>query len=449
MATTLRPIFSLLLGLLFLIVGHGMQIAFIPLRAEAEGWTKFEIGTLGSAYYIGYVLGCLAGPHLIRRAGHIRAFTILSSLVAAAILAHSLWVAFLPWTVFRLVFGASLAGLYMIIESWVNDRASNTNRGLIMSAYIMVNYGALALGQFLVTLASPLGFSLFAVAAMTMSISAIPLALTRQTPPAPVAIVRFRPLTLYRSSPVGFIGASASGLANGAFWSLGAVAAVGVGLSVRDAAAFMGVVTAAGAIAQWPAGRISDRVDRRLVLTTILVAAAIFGLVFAFVPLHGAAWFVVAALYGGAIAPTYSLSAAHAYDHAQPGTMVETAAGLFIASASGSIIGPLIASAMMQHLGSPKLFLFTAIVHVVLAAYVISRIRKRQAVAPALKTGFDLSASTVGGGIPPEAPPPDPNAPPPHLHDDLPQNPQPVGERESPPGSQSGPQPSQDGSQPG
>jgi MFS family permease len=227
------------------------------------------------------------------------------------------------------------------------------------------------------------------------------------------------------------------------------VAAVGVGLSVRDAAAFMGVVTAAGAIAQWPAGRISDRVDRRLVLTTILVAAAIFGLVFAFVPLHGAAWFVVAALYGGAIAPTYSLSAAHAYDHAQPGTMVETAAGLFIASASGSIIGPLIASAMMQHLGSPKLFLFTAIVHVVLAAYVISRIRKRQAVAPALKTGFDLSASTVGGGIPPEAPPPDPNAPPPHLHDDLPQNPQPVGERESPPGSQSGPQPSQDGSQPG
>src|SRR5690606_26574381 len=161
-------------------------------------------------------------PYLIRRAGHIRAFIILTSVITVAMLVHALWVAFPPWFIFRIALGTGLAGLYMIIESWLNDRASNANRGLIMSAYIMVNYGALALGQFAVTLASPLEFTLFAVAAMAMSTAAIPLALTRQSQPTPVATVRFRPLALYRSSPVGLVGVTASGLANGAFWSLGA-----------------------------------------------------------------------------------------------------------------------------------------------------------------------------------------------------------------------------------
>src|SRR5665213_994176 len=174
MQSTLRPLFSILLGLLFLIVGHGMQLTLIPLRASALDWTKFEIGAVGSAYYVGYVVGCFISPHLIRKSGHIRAFTVLTATVTTAMLAHGLWVAFVPWIVFRLFLGASLAGLYMILESWVNDRVSNANRGLVMSSYITVNYTALAIGQFMVTLAAPTEFTLFVVAAMAMSISAIP-----------------------------------------------------------------------------------------------------------------------------------------------------------------------------------------------------------------------------------------------------------------------------------
>src|SRR5665213_1064691 len=284
MQSTLRPLFSILLGLLFLIVGHGMQLTLIPLRAEALGWSKFEIGAVGSAYYVGYVLGCFVSPYLIRRAGHIRAFTVLSAAVTAAMLAHALWVSFVPWIVFRLLLGGSLAGLYMILESWVNDRASNANRGFVMSSYIMVNYAALAIGQFMVTLAAPNAFTLFAISAMAMSLSAIPLALTSQAQPAPVATVNFRPWKLYRSSPVGLIGASVAGIATGAFWSLGAVAAVGVGLSARDAAIFMGIFTVTGAAAQWPIGRVSDMIDRRIVLIGILAGAAIVGVLLAVLP---------------------------------------------------------------------------------------------------------------------------------------------------------------------
>ena len=120
---TLRPILSLLLGFFFLIVGHGLQITLLPLRAAAEGWSSFEIGVIGSAYYIGFVAGCFGAPYLIRHSGHIRAFTALVALISATMVTLPLLVVFPAWFFLRLLIGFSLAGLYMIIESWLNDRA--------------------------------------------------------------------------------------------------------------------------------------------------------------------------------------------------------------------------------------------------------------------------------------------------------------------------------------
>lgn len=400
MRSTLANVSSLLLGLAFLIVGHGLQLTLIPLRAEAEGWSSFEIGAIGSAYYIGFAAGCIGAPYLIRHAAHIRAFSAMVSVAVSATVAFPLWVAFGPWFALRVLFGASLAGLYMVIESWLNDRAANETRGGIMAAYVMVNYGALAVGQLLVTLREPTDFALFAAGAIAMSLAAIPVALTGSTQPAPVAIVRFRPVALYRQSPVGVVGIAVVGLANGAFWSLGAVAAVGAGLSAREAAIFMALVTAVGALAQWPAGRLSDRVDRRFVLIGLLSGAAVVGLLF-LLPVPPVAWFGLAVLFGCLMSPTYSVTAAHAYDHAAPGTFVETAAGLFIVNASGAIVGPLIASAMMGATGPSALFLFTAIAQGGLAAYVFLRVKQRPAPVAPEKGDFDLAATApVTGGVP-------------------------------------------------
>ena len=399
MLSSIRPILSLLLGLLFMVMGHGLQMVLIPLRAEGELWSTFQIGWLGSVYYLGFVAGCLGVPHLIRHSGHIRAFMAIAAIISATMMATPLWVSFVPWLLLRIVFGFCIAGLYMIIESWLNDRATNSNRGFLMSAYIMVNYAALAIGQFTTTLYSPLEFSLFAICAISLALGAVPLALTHQAQPAPVAAVRFRPLELYRSSPVGLVGAGFSGLANGAFWSLGAVAAVGTGMSASQAAIFMGLTTAAGAVAQWPVGRFSDGMDRRIVLVALLTGGAVFGLLLAFLPVPKEGWFILCLFFGFSIAPTYSVSAAHAYDHAKPGTMVETVAGLFMASAIGSIVGPLIAASIMGHLGPAKLFLYTAVVNGLLAIYVVTRIRSRSAPAKDEKTDFDLAATAPVGGV--------------------------------------------------
>jgi len=403
MKSTFAPVSSLLLGVAFLIGGNGLQFVLVPLRASAEGWGAVEIGAVGSAYYIGFVLGCFGGPYAILRAGHIRAFAAAVAVATAATVALPLWPEFAPWFVLRLAIGASFAALYTVIESWLNDRATNQTRGIIMSAYIVVNFAAIALGQFTVTLFSPVEFTLFAIATMSMSLAIVPVALTRSAQPAPIALVRFRPRALYESSPVGVVGVTVVGVANGAFWSLAAVAAIGVGLSVSEAASFMVIATVGGALIQWPAGRLSDRVDRRIVLVAFLAAAAVIGLALALWPASGPAWFVLALLFGMSTLPTYSLSAAHAYDHASSDTMVETAAGLLLANACGAVAGPLLAAPLMQQAGPATLFVFIAGAQALLAAFVVYRLRVTPAVPVEDKTGFDLAATApIGGVISPE-----------------------------------------------
>ena len=291
----------------------------------------------------------------------------------------------------------------MIIESWLNERATNATRGLVMSAYIIVNFGALTIGQLAVTLSPPTGFTLFAVATIATVLAAIPVALTRSAQPAPITLVRFRPAALYRASPVGVVGVTLVGMATGAFLALGAVSAIGEGLTAAMAAIFMSVATAGGALMVWPAGRLSDRIDRRLVLISLLSLAAIAGLVFAFVPLSRGPLFIWAFIFGMATVPTYAIAAAHAYDRAEPGSYVETAAGILLANAAGSIIGPLLASLLMEQLGSARLFVFTAFVHGCLVLFAVARMRIEAPPAQAEKADFDLAATAqVGTVVSPE-----------------------------------------------
>jgi MFS family permease len=403
MIATIASIASLLVGIAFLLTGHGIQITLIPLRAAAEGWTPFEIGVIGSAYYVGFVAGCVAAPYVIRHAGHIRAFAALVSLCAAATLVQAVVVAVAPWIVFRVLFGATFAGLYMIIESWLNDRATNQNRGTIMSVYIGVNFAAITIGQLMVTLDTPTSFTLFALASIMVSLSTVPVALTKSAQPAPIAVARIRPRALYESSPVGIVGVTVVGIANGAFWSLVAVYAIGEGLASSQVAVFTGLATIGGALAQWPAGRISDRIDRRIVLIVLLVLAATVGVALAFVPIADGLWVPLAVLFGVTTLPTYAVAAAHAYDHAPPGGFVATAAGLLLANGVGAIIGPLLAAGLMQATSTSMLFLFTALAQGGLALFAIARMKTRAAPPAVDKTGFDLAATApVGAVIPPE-----------------------------------------------
>lgn len=399
MQTNLRPIASLLLGVAFLLAGHGLQVTLLPLRGAAEDFGSFSLGIIGSAYYLGFVAGCLLAPYAILSAGHIRAFTAMVALAVTIALAYVMAINVYAWVGFRLINGFCLAGIYLVIESWLNDRATNESRGLVMSAYVMVNFGAFTIGQLLVTLYPIDQAGSFMIAAILASIAIIPVAMTRSAQPAPIALVQFRPMQLYRAAPVGLVASLMVGVANGAFWGLGPISAAGSGLDVSDVALFMSAATLAGALAQWPVGRLSDRIDRRLVLLTLLVGAALTGVMLWLLAASG--WWLMAfgLLFGGLALPCYSLAAAHAYDKTPTSELVPTAATILLVNALGAVVGPLLASIVMAALEPRALFLFIAGAQALLAAYVGHRIAVQPSLTTAEKTDFDMAATAPVGAM--------------------------------------------------
>lgn len=399
MSKTFAPVASLFLGLAFLLCGNGLQTTLTPLRASFEGFSAVQIGLMGSGYYAGFVLGCLVAPYLIQKVGHIRTFAALVSAASAVALVHPMVIEPVTWVAARAVTGFSLAGLYLIIESWLNDRATNENRGFVMSAYIIVSFVTITIGQLLVTTADVENFRLFALASILVSMAAIPVVLTSTQQPTPVSLVQFRPIQLFAVAPVGLMGAFMIGVANGAFWSLGTLYGVEKGLGENGAAVFMSIAVFGGAVMQWPIGRLSDRFDRRLVIAGVMSSATVAGLLLALLPLGSTGLYVMAALFGMTTLTSYSVVAAHAYDRADPSSYVEMAAGILLANGIGSVIGPLSASALMDGFGAPFLFVFTAAIQLAMVAFIAARTAVRAPASEADKETFDVYSAVAVGPV--------------------------------------------------
>lgn len=378
MIRAIAPVTALLASVAILLMGNGLLGTLLPVRAQLEAFSAVSIGVLGSAYFLGFALGCVLGPFAVRRVGHIRAFTAMVSIASAAALAHALFLDPLVWWTLRLVTGFCFAALYMIIESWLNEKATNENRGQIFSIYTIINLTVITAGQMMLTLYSPVAFALFALTSILVSLAAVPVALTTAPAPAPLGIVRIRPGHLYRLSPVGSAGALAVGLANGSFWSLGPLFAQSNGLGTTGIAVFMSTAVIAGAAGQWPLGHLSDRWDRRHVILIACAGAGLAALAVSLIaPLWGEGLFVFAALFGAFAFPLYALAAAHMNDLVEAGGFVEASSGLLLLYATGAVIGPVAASALIGALGANGLFMFTADVHVAMAAFTVYRMGRR------------------------------------------------------------------------
>ena len=399
MLSMIAPVGALLLGVGFLLMGNGLQSTLLPVRAEIETFSTLSIGIMGSAYYIGFALGCLFCPYVVRAVGHIRAFTAMVAVAATVALLHVLFLAPVVWWPLRGLTGFCFAGLYLVIESWLNDRATNQTRGAIFGIYTFVNLTVITVGQFMITLYDPAGFPLFALASILVSLAAVPVALTRAPAPAPVAVVRLRPKHLYGLSPVGVVGCGVVGLANGAFWSLGPLYATGRGLDLASLATYMGLTVLGGALAQWPFGRLSDSRDRRQVIALACGLAVLAGLALAIV---GGLWtraiYPLTVLFGAFAFPLYAICVAHANDMMPRDEFVEASSGLLLANGVGSAIGPILASAAMSAIGPSGLFVYTATIHAAMLAFVLYRIRQR-APAPAEDRGSFVPVSESSSSI--------------------------------------------------
>ncbi len=359
----------------------------IAVRARAEGLSDASIGLLGSLYFAGLIFGVMLTPSLIARAGHIRVFSALASISAIAILALVFAPAGWPWMIARFVSGAAFCGTAMVLESWLNSIASNASRGRVLSIYRIVDLAAVMGGQFLLPVLGATGPNILIALAMAFSFALVPIALARGgNPPAPPARL-INPLMLWHVSPVAMVGIFTIGLTNGAFRMVGPVYAESIGLDLETVAAFIALWVLAGALFQYPAGWVSDRMDRRLVLAGFTAAAGL-SCFFISRSVTQNELFAGVFLFGGFALPLYSLSAAHANDHAAPGQYLDIAAGLTLAFGTGAMIGPFMASLLMGAFGPAAFFVYTASLHLALVVFILVRISRRAPVPASQRRRF-------------------------------------------------------------
>lgn len=386
---TLLPVAALLLGLAILVVGNGLQLVLLPVRAQLEGFPLSVIGAFGTTYNIGFVAGCLLVPRMVKNVGHIRTFAALAAIAASASLVHGLLIGGTAWAILRCASGFCFAGLWMVVESWLNERAVTTHRGQLVAVYMMINAAAGAGGQMLLPLTGVEGLAPFTVAGIAICLSLVPVALTTAAAPAPIASARLDLARLYRTSPVAVFGCLLVGLANGALWALGPLFAQARGMPTSGVALFMTAVVVGGALVQWPLGRLSDRFDRRRVIAVACIAAAAAGMALAAIPAAGdGAAMVLAGALGAFAFPLYSLCIAHANDHADAQDFVAVSGGLLLTFGLGAVAGPLLGAAAMTGYGEGALFMVTAISHLALATVTILRMRRQAPVPEEQRSDF-------------------------------------------------------------
>ncbi|MCP8894218.1 MFS transporter [Shinella daejeonensis] len=389
MRTNLISVFALLLGTLFLFLGNGLHGLLLPMRGAFEGYETTILGFLGTSWASGFVLGCLLAPAVVKRIGHVRAFSGFASLIAIIALLTGILVDPYWWVVLRAVTGFSIAGISMIIESWLNERATNESRGAIFSFYIAITLVGTVGGQMTVALGDVTTTVLFMVTGILYCLAMLPTTLSTAASPQPLKQVRLDIPALFRTSPIACVGILLVGIANGAFGTLGAVFGANVGLPASTIAVMMSVAIFAGAIMQLPAGRVSDRIDRRMVLAALSAVAAFAGIaLFVFQPVSVVLLLALTAIYGAAANSLYPIAVSHANDFASAEDFVKVSGGLLLLYGIGTIIGPTIGGPVMSSISPYALFLVTGLAHVLISAYAIVRSRVRAAMPAEMRDAY-------------------------------------------------------------
>ena len=388
MHSSLSLIWTITAATTLLQAANGLLQALMPLRMQAEGLSVTAIGIVAAAYGLGFSSGCFLAPAFIRHVGYIRAFASLAAIAAVVILAMTQAHSTLAWALLRGLTGVTFACVFTVTDSWISARAVSSHRGRILSVYMICTKIALMLSPLGIGLGSIQADGLFMAVSAVMSLSLLPIAATTtEEPPAPRS-VRIRVKSLFAAAPSAVVGSFAVGLVNGPVIAITPVFGVSIGMSQEKAAALLFALQAGSLLMQWPLGWLSDWTDRRYVIAGLAAGTSLVSLLILLASAQGAETLVLLtfAAWGGLALCIYSVCVAHAGDVVDPGQIVSTVGSLLFSWAAGVTIGPLFGAAAMDLMGPKGLFIYSTIVSIALAAFVVFRIW--QLPRPPAKGGF-------------------------------------------------------------
>ncbi|MFK8024115.1 MAG: MFS transporter, partial [Ilumatobacter sp.] len=379
-ATGLAGMWPLFAGLGLMMIGNGLNGAVIGIRSDSEGFSVLVTGVIMAGYFAGFLLAPSVIVPRIPKVGHIRVFAGLASTASSVVLLHAVSVLPISWTLMRFVFGFCMAGLYIVIESWLGEMTHAKNRGRTLAVYMIVSMGGLGIGQYLVAVADPRGFRLFIVSSVLVSMSLVPITLAA-TSKAPVVTVpdKVSVRSMLSYVPTGVVSSFMSGSSAGIVFGLGAVYATEIGLSIDRTALFLVAPMVGALVFQWPIGRWSDKTERRnVILFVALGAVTVSATMAALPPGHLiVAFFMV--LLGGMMFPLYSLVVAYTLDWTPDGKLIGTSGTLVRINGSGALVGPLATTVLISQFGPQWFFWTLAGAFSVIVAFVMFRIFFREA----------------------------------------------------------------------
>jgi len=385
----------LLVSVFIVFAASGLQIALVPARAVLEGFSPPMIGLLGALFYLGVIAGGWIIPWAVKRAGHIRTFGALCAVAASIATAYPWLPEPIAWAVLRAVAGVTIAGLYMVPESWLNEAATNETRGRLFSLYVSLQMAAIVAGQMSLGLGDPAGHGLFALMTVVFALAMLPLTLTTATQPKPIETPDLDLKRLFRLSPIGAVGVMLVGALHGSLFTVGPVYGQITLDDANGGAWFLSAAVVGGILAQYPFGRLSDRIDRRWVVVLLAGIAAATAAPFLLGPLPPLTSLVLAGLFGAACFPLYAVLVAHANDFAAPEDFVRIGCGLVTLFGIGAIGGPLAASLLMELLWIEAMWLWFLILIGMLAGFTLVRMSRRAAPSEAEKDRFVAVSRTA------------------------------------------------------
>ena len=382
-------LWTLFLGFAMLMVGNGLNLAVLGVRMVDEGFDVQVSGVVMACYFAGFLLGPVLVIRWLSGVGHIRVFASLASIASCVVLAHFVWVNPFSWAVLRFVFGFCMAGLYVVVESWLNDASTVRTRGRTLAVYMIVSMGGLGLGQLLIATSSPSQPVLWVVASILVSMSFVPIALAATTDAPPVRVSpSMRVREFYRTAPTGLVGILFVGASHGILFGLSAVYATRAGFGPGTTAVFLALPSIGALLLQWPIGWTSDRLPRRSVIFVVALAAAGTATLLAVTPEGSVAALPMMFLLGGLTFPLYSLLLSHTLDRSPPGTAMGASGTSLRVNGVGAVLGPITAGAIMAAFGETSFFWCLVATHGMIAMYVGYRLVAEDAIPMALQGPF-------------------------------------------------------------
>ena len=392
MYRVLKNSWALFSGYAIIMIAFGFQGNLLGVRSVIEEFTLLSTGILMSAYFVGYFIGANIVPNLVAKVGHVRVFAAFASTASFSILIHATFVNPIVWSLARFLTGMSIVAIFIVIESWLNDRANNKTRGKLLSAYMFITFCSMAFGTLLLNISTPTNYEPFILISLLLSIALIPILLTKRKAPQFKKITPIKIKELYKISPMGVFTSFCTGLIHSAIFSLTAVYAAKMNFNIFEISLLIFLIIISGALFQWPLGYISDKMNRRTVIIFSSIAAALFAFLTIFsvgsvpeVMYLSIDWqnnkimfFVFATLFAGFSLPIYAINIALTNDYILKGKFVAAGAGLQLVMGLGAIGGPITCAIFMDFFGANGFFIFLIIFHIIISLFGFYRMSRRR-----------------------------------------------------------------------